>query len=93
MILFTTVSVLWLMRHSLESPTLVCVHLELVIVGPVAVTSAVSMLAAAAAATAVVVIPFPPDMTSGEMVRSKDCPTIKTEAGATTEDRSEDAEC
>lgn len=65
--------------------TLVCVHLELVIVGPVA--TSVSMLVAA------VVKPFPPEMMSGGIVRSKDWPTIKTEAGATTEDRSEDAEC
>jgi hypothetical protein len=66
--------------------TLVCVHFELVRAGPV--TSA-STLAAVA-------IPFPPEMTRGGMAtgaRSNDWPTIKTEAGATTEESSDEAEC
>ena len=66
-------------------------HLELVVVGG-PLTSGSMPIAAAA------VDPFPADTRSGGMVtlpvdRSNDWPTISTEAGATTDDSNDEAEC
>ena len=69
----------------LKLQTLVWVHFELVVAGPGIATSLSGLDAVG--------------MTRGGMemgptaILSNDCPTIRTEAGATTEDNSEDAEC
>ena len=66
--------------------TLVWVHFELVVAGPVVVTSDSGLET------------FPGGMTRGGIeiptaILSNVCVTIKTEAGATTDDSNEDAEC
>ncbi len=89
--------------------TFVCVHFELVevVAGPPPPPPAPALPAPPAATSEsmlvvdVVTTLLPPDMAARggmamgtpEDIRSKECPTMRSDAGATTDEMSEDAEC